>query len=443
MADHPSSSLLSPQLSTVLSSLNISLEAELNRYRRNRRLDGLAEEDLFTELEDPTFDFDALEQAVEATVAHTATLARPVTPPPVPVNKKLAAHITKDAGNKDAETPLSSALTVSKAKPQSQESSAIQPLSHGASLATSTQVHSPAESQISPSQASGLSEPGTLMPHPEVDSAGGLATTGYLASSEKLIESLADGPPMPDPVDTVAKPKRKTASLLAGATLGSLGLAAGLAASYLMANPLVTQQIASTFQGGEQAATTEPEDTFDPPGPDLSANEFIDLEIDNLSSLKMPQVTVSPGTGTTGPVGDTTQVNPATSNALPPIENQVASSSSTLSGSSASSSTVNPPLNSSAAPTPTLASRPVAPASIETQAVVIPTGLTYYVTAPFTTEQSLIAIRESISEAFVRRFADGDRIQIAAFDNAQAAGAFIEELKSQNITAQIYGPTTE
>ena len=75
--------------------------------------------------------------------------------------------------------------------------------------------------------------------------------------------------------------------------------------------------------------------------------------------------------------------------------------------------------------------------------MVIPTGLTYYVTAPFTTEQSLMAIRESISEAFVRRFADGDRIQIAAFDNPQAAGAFIEELKSQNITAQIYGPTTE
>lgn len=442
MADHPSSSVLSPQLSTVLSSLNISLEAELNRYRRNRRLDGLAEEDLFTELEDPTFDFDALEQAVEATVAHTATLARPVMPPPVPVNKKLAVHITKDAGNKDAETPLSSALTVSKAKPQSQELSAIQPLSHGASLATSTQVHSPAESQISPSQASGLSEPGTLMPHPEVDSAGGLATTGYLASSEKLIESLADGPPMPEPVDTVAKPKRKTASLLAGATLGSLGLAAGLAASYLMANPLVTQQIASTFQGGEQAATTDPEDTFDPPGPDLSANEFIDLEIDNLSSLKMPQVTVSPGTGTVGTVGNTTQ-NPATSNALPPIENQVSSSSSTLSGSSVTSSTVNSSLNPSAAPTPTLASRPVTPASIETQAVVIPTGLTYYVTAPFTTEQSLIAIRESISEAFVRRFADGDHIQIAAFDNPQAAGAFIEELKSQNITAQIYGPTTE
>ena len=73
----------------------------------------------------------------------------------------------------------------------------------------------------------------------------------------------------------------------------------------------------------------------------------------------------------------------------------------------------------------------------------MPVGLTYYVTAPYVSEQSLTNIRSSVSEAFVRRFADGNRIQIAAFDNPQAAQSFIEELQAQDISAQIYGPTTE
>ena len=51
---------LSPQLRTVLSSLSISLEAELNRYRRNRHYQGALEADLFAEIEDPSFDLEAM-----------------------------------------------------------------------------------------------------------------------------------------------------------------------------------------------------------------------------------------------------------------------------------------------------------------------------------------------------------------------------------------------
>jgi len=115
----------------------------------------------------------------------------------------------------------------------------------------------------------------------------------------------------------------------------------------------------------------------------------------------------------------------------------------TNSATSNTASTATSPTPTLASRSATLSSRPAAPAPIETQAVVIPTGLTYYVTAPFTTEQGLTTLRGSVSEAFVRRFADGDRVQIAAFDNPQAATAFVEELKTKNITAQIYGPTTE
>ncbi|MEL6902604.1 MAG: hypothetical protein AAFP07_16790 [Cyanobacteria bacterium J06606_4] len=251
-------------------------------------------------------------------------------------------------------------------------------------------------------------------------------------------------PELPDPVDTLTdgklKPKRKTVSLLAGATLGFVGLVAGLGASYFMANPGLTQRLVSRFRPPSLETASQSVRNFDPPGPDLSANEFIDLDIDNLSSLAMPTAVVVPS-------GDAAPPAPT---ALPPIEST---------GSAAPVPTALPPLPTGGAPAannlssggvpsnggaPSAAPMPgSAIAPIETQAVVMPVGLTYYVTVPFTTQQRLLDIRQSISEAFVRRFADGNRIQIAAFDNPQAAQQFIEELEAQDITAQIYGPTTE
>ncbi|MEL6471955.1 MAG: hypothetical protein AAFQ74_19680, partial [Cyanobacteria bacterium J06623_4] len=218
---------------------------------------------------------------------------------------------------------------------------------------------------------------------------------------------------------------------------------------YLMANPGLTQRLVGHFRQPSLETASRSVRSFDPPGPDLSASEFIDLDIDNLSSLEMPTAVVVP-------LGDAA---PSAPTALPPIESA---------GSAAPAPTALPPLPAGGAPAvnnlssggvpssgvpssgvPSNGAPAAAPipgraiAPIETQAVVMPVGLTYYVTVPFTTQQRLLDIRQSVSEAFVRRFADGNRIQIAAFDNPQAAQQFIKELEDQDITAQIYGPTTE
>lgn len=219
-------------------------------------------------------------------------------------------------------------------------------------------------------------------------------TNGYLASSEKLIESLSEAPPTPEPVTATPYHQRRT-SLLAGAALGLLGLVAGLGASYLLSNPQVAQRLADGSSGDRATIAAVDEETFTPTGPDLSAQEFINLELDNLSSLKMPQVPLDP------------QAAPA-SPALPPIANEASS-----------------------------------PTQSETQSVAIPAGSNYYVTVPFATEQGLLDIRKSVDEAFVRQFADGTRIQLAAFDNVESAQKFIEEIKGKGITAQVYGPTSE
>ncbi|MGD1897564.1 MAG: SPOR domain-containing protein [Phormidesmis sp.] len=403
------SSDLSPQLSKVLSGLSVNLEAELNRYRRNRRYSSVAEADLlFADLDDPAFDLDTVGSAVEASIAATVAAVKPITPPPLPQNKKLLAQPKTGAATDSLALPASATSSLALAD---QSDQAWPKLEHSPSAASGLMVQPSAREKV---EATGITSTG-------------MPSTGYLTSSEQLIESLADGPSIPEPVDANRKPKRKTVSLLAGASLGFFGLVAGLGASYLMANPLVTQRLASGF-GSESQTSLEPVQAFDPPGPDLSANEFIDLELDNLSSLKMPHVAIDPGSAISSETGEAIAPtntlesgleNPTAAPALPPIEPNAAASGTGHS------------------------TRSTAPPPVATQAVVVPVGLTYYVTTPFTTDQGLTTIRETVSEAFVRQFANGTQIQIAAFDNPQAAQALIAELKNKGITAQIYGPTTE
>lgn len=348
MINQHASSTLAPPLSAVLSSLNIDLEAELNRYRRNRPLSSQPNDsdDLFADLEDPAFDLDAIESAVQVTAEM---------PPPVPRNRKLF--------------------------PAAPASRAGLP---GSLLVASAQVIE------------------------DDHLASAIAPTPYLDSSEKLIESLLDVPPMPDPVSTAFKPRRKTVSLLAGAILGLGGLVAGLGASYLMSNPQMAQRVMNGLRGSAGAVATDPQKTFDPPGPDLSVEEFVDINIDSLSSLHMPQPGLDPQAAPSGLSSSALPPSPATSTALPPIANQ--NSNSTLGG---------------------------------IQAAVIPANATYYVTVPFTTEQALSGIRQSVAEAFARQFKVGSRVQLAAFDDLVSAQQFIKDIKTQGITAQVYGPTDE
>lgn len=411
---------LSPQLRAVLTSLNVDLESELNRYRRNRFIQDAADiDDTFADLEQDEFDLPSVESAAVKPVQDL-----PVFPPPVPPNKKIVAasqssspefsqgHEPGDAPTDErgrGQTVASNALSV---RGKAANAASSLPSSGFASTGASENepIKSDIEAALSPLKTTDTTSNDLLNPEKT-------APQGYLASSEKLIESLQDVPSMPAPVDTTLRPKRKTVSLLAGACLGLFGLVAGLGASYLMSNPLVAQQLANRFNGKDATVATASKSTFDPPGPDLSSREFIDIKMDNLSSLEMPQSPLDPSNkpDVAVPLADA-------SSSLPPISSQPSSQP-----------------GGQTATAPSASQLPV-----ETQAVVIPAGSNYYITAPFSTEQGLIEVRQTVDEAFVRRFADGsNRIQLAAFDNLSSAQQFIEELKVQGVTGQIYGPTAE
>ena len=394
---------LSPRLRPVLSSLSVNLESELNRYRRNRLTQAPSSEDVFADLEAGAFDIDVTNL--------TPTPPYPTFPPPVPPNRRL----TTPDGDRPKAPPLAAQL------PSFAPIDNDDPADNGTedpSVARST------DSFESPSFDPTAVVPGSIVNVTAVQTgdastgdndgsgfgAGGAAAnrapSGYLESSEKLIASLNDVPPMPDPVDISPKPKRKTVSLLVGATLGLFGLVTGLGVSYLLSTPSLMQRLAGFFKGEDETAVVASSETFDPPGPDLSQREFVDLEIDNLSSLQMSSDPLDPAANPNG------QALPGLppGNQLPPIEGQ---------------------------------SIPNPPASGEIQAAIVPSGVTYYVTVPFTTQQDLIDVRQSVEEAFVRSFSDGNRIQIAAFDNPQDAQQFVSDMNAQGITAFVYGPTTE
>ena len=423
---------LSLQPGAAQGALDTSLDAELTRYRRNRRLKSLSQ-DVYSNIEgDPDFDV----EPIKSTLAST--------PPPVPPNKKLiAAGYYDDHGSPESNRP---ALPCS-AQPVSDSPVADNPVSDNP-------VDEPNEPTINPSgvspsawlgptnkadetKAVGSEIVSTIVPqtqssldqliqaqHPRriAQSPPGMgAPSGYLASSTKLIESLEDKSAQPYLYQpAISRSRHKTVSLLAGAVLGYLGFLAGLGASYIVSNPLIAHRLAHglTSPSGENSAAT----TFDPPGPDLSSVEFVNLEIDNLSSLQMPESDLITPPSTPGVINS----------------DQPPAAPANLAGSSAASALAE---TGTILPTDSLSSDSVA---TEPQAAISPVGLmTYYVTVPFTSEQALWEIRQTISEAFVRRFADGNRIQIAAFDNAQSAKQFLEKINENNIGAEVYGPTTE
>lgn len=433
---HGLSPHLAPQLGSVLSSLTVSLEAELNRYRRNRRLDSLVRssissftrEDVFADIEsDSVFD------------EETAATALAVTPPPVPPNRKLIAS-QSSASTLPAPNSSVSSLPASISSVPKLPASGL-PVSSLIALPASTQVLSDRSvdvqavdvrsgqriEQIDPTYANTNKPSGNVsdasistLLSPMMKGGEAIALPlpspvtpdSYLASSEKLIESIENKTAPSDLLKPIALKPRRRVSLLAGAILAFLGLAGGLSASYMISNPLVAQRLVNGAQSDDVIANLK---AFDPPGPDLSGAEFIELEIDNLSSLQMPQAPL---------------MNPGDLPSVPAIP----------SGLAAPAPDATTPAQTNI---PTPASSAADTRAVGTQAAVLPVGLTYYVTAPFTSERDLDRIRETMSEAFVRQFSDGNRVQVAAFDNAQSAQQFIEELKEKNISAEVYGPTTE
>jgi hypothetical protein len=341
-----SADLPKPQLKTVLSNLNVHLEDELMRYRRQLRGQAAAAKPA------PAPSLDLI--SVKASAA-----------PPPPPNPLLVSQ---------------TALPEASAAPAPPE------------------VPAP-----------------DLALHPDQ-----VSPESYLASSEALLQSLAEerlepeAPEPPTPVEPYHPGRRSRMALWLGLLL--LLLVSSLGLGYVMMNPAVLSPLRNWVKARLPEAAETPsapapaeEPPADRPLPDLSTREFVELDLENLSTLDINSTGTPPSLST-------------------PIPGQ-----SGLPTDGTVTTPVTPP-----APLPP---SPVPPSPAPTSAV--PVGTSYYVIADYTGDASLAQVRTVVSDAFVRAFKPGSRIQVGAFDNAASAEQFVQALKQRGVTAQVYGPTDE
>ncbi|MEM9482245.1 MAG: hypothetical protein AAGA83_00985 [Cyanobacteria bacterium P01_F01_bin.116] len=393
---------IDPQLENVLRNLNVNLEDELMRYRRQRhgRVPPPPPPRRTAQLK--TIDL----ISVPATPGDSVPIES-ATPPPPPPNPFLKQQLSEPE-----EDPELAEL----------EQMMVQD--------TSTE------------EVSGAETDEELLPVPVSD----MPTEGYLESSEELLKSIAEEQTEPESVPEPYSPERKNNSLLklAGLVLVLLG---GIGVGFAITYPSQLQNLRSQlWPAGEpddieltETADTPAEpasplpsadpsdasvDGYKPPGPDLSTQEFKDLDdVQDLVTLEL----------------DTPNSTP-----FPPVSNpaQTPIPTTPAVGQPAQS----PALSSSAAPgTPAPATTPPAPApaAAPTPATTPAAGSNFYVVSAYTGDASLNKARELVPDAFVRNFNAGARIQLAAFDNQAQAEDQVAALTQQGAVVELFGPTNE
>jgi hypothetical protein len=306
----------------------------------------------------------------------------------------------------------------------------------------------------------------------------------YLASSEQLLRSLAE-----EEAELRAEEEPGLLqTLLTPLGIGSmlLLLLSSVTFGYLFTNPDSFKILG--FEKWLNSAQTEPEvsGSLSPAlnsqvpnpvmSPDLSSEEFVEINLGTLSTLSpggvspdaTPQTAPMPSTtpsiiGSQEPAIATapsstrpsTTVAPAPAPSAAARTRSSASQSAPSSRSSTSSSTTRtrqpaasaPP----ASPRPQAASRPAPanpqPAPTAPRVATAPATSNapprqdlYYVVTEYTGDRSLEAARQSVGDAYVRNLPNRAVVQMGAFSDRSRAEELQQQLQRDGISAQVYEP---
>ena len=281
----------------------------------------------------------------------------------------------------------------------------------------------------------------------------------YLASSEELLRSLAEEEAQ------LHKERRLRDNLLTPLAVGSLLLLLLTSATlgYIVTNPSVLQNLGGNrfskspkevaSPGTQSSITDTASETPIIQGPNLAAQEFVDLNLNNLSTLK----TASSASGSQAEaksdsaiqprVGSVTPANVANSSpqnladALLPPDIQPIIGTPTLVGPPPFSPQTQTPANV-AKPSPT--AKNIQPSAATANQVganpaQLPKGY-YYVLANYQSDRQLENIRKIVGDAYLLKFPQGSRIQLGTFDQESQAKTFIQVLQKKGIPASVYRP---
>ena len=398
--------VLATPLQSALNSLNVQLEQELARYRLARQGQAIPQKSVFKPRQRP---LNLISVGARPAGTSAATTEGRAVPPPPPPNPRLQRQ-------------------ASAAGPQT----------------------------IPPSTWVG----GAIVPQAEA------APSDYMASSEALLESLGSETPEPPPAaygpPTASWTQALATPLGMGALMLLLLVSGGL--GYVLVNPNAVSHLAELWPFGQEAEPTlapdpgtvavdSPSDRSGPAlSPDLSEQEFVQLDLSTLSTL--PLSTIRPPRAASTP---TTAVDSTPTTAIAPDSDRADSETSgaTTATPATPSSSANRPAPAAARPAPQSAPAPAAPAAPRQQPAVSPPAAapaapattpapvatsTYYVVTDYTGDPSLNQARQAVGDAYVRNFPVGARIQLGAFSSEADAAAHAESLQGQGISAQVYNP---
>ncbi|MGI0485094.1 SPOR domain-containing protein [Pantanalinema rosaneae CENA516] len=297
----------------------------------------------------------------------------------------------------------------------------------------------------------------------------------YLESSEELLRSLAETEA------DIEVEQSFMQNLLTPLGLGSmlLLLVSSAIFGYVIMNPSSLSQLFATRSGSKSVlnpptTVTPPNgaNTAQPPEPNLAAREFPEINPANLGTLKAEPGATSakpatkPGaksagnptarstdsgtsetTSTPAPIRSRSEPPAAAPEVYSPPEPAVApdppSNYRTYAPPARESSPPPPvvqpapPVQRSEPPAPAVAPQAVAPApSPATGSDAYP----YKIGIPYQNDQSLEAARKVVPDAFVRNGDDGAKVQVGASGSQADAEARAQELRNQGIPAEVYKP---
>jgi len=450
-----SHSSINSALQAALSSLDVQLEEELTRYRRQRAgRPVMSPRGLGRHQARKPLELIAVDKAGKKTPPALGMSTAPqISFPLGMMNQTPMAAPSEVEANSELKNPPSSAT--------SSTASLVAPSPTNAPSEAASQPLVPTEK---PTEVGGGLVPLTnAQAQPE----------DYLESSEQLLRSLAE-----QEVETAPK-KRFTDRLLSPLSVGSILLLLLSSATlvFIFRNPSTVSALNPKRFFGTKTATPakNPTDTTkvnntpvpEKPalqGPNLASGELSqEVNLGTLSRLEpsptlsavpaQPELPSNPG-GTVQapstvpnsalpPAGGSSDVSSAllpspgqpgtTSSKLPPIA-PLPPASAPQANQSHSSGTKTKPSSAPAKPAATQSANPKPKAESSVA------GGLYYVLVNYSSDRDLEQVKKVVPDAYVETFPQGAKIQTGAFDRESQAKTLVEELKRQGITASIYRP---
>jgi len=396
--------------------------------------------------------------------------------------QRIAQQALKHAKKEEKATPASG----NSPKPKAQ--SAIPPLlADGSSDRTPTPAPPPftfpAKSEFNPppSSANGAiaapPQPSVAADSSSEEVGAGLVAVAsapdeeYLESSEELLRSLAAEEAK------VRAERGVIQQLLTPMGLGSLLLLLLSSAlfGYVVMNPNSMNRVMARFerQQPQPMSSTPPAATSEtPPQPNLAEQEFKRLDLGSLATLKeegmavsqapapaaspQPLPTTTPSAAMSSTPGGVSVPADAPVNTAPvpstPAPLRPAGRVAPRAAVAPQTSPVRSPRSTTQPATvtrtnvakPAPAKTPKAPAKTAPKRVapeprtrVEGAQVPYKVVTEFQNDSSLQTVRKNVPDAFVKNFSDGAKVQVGAYDNEIEARAKVEALRKQGINAQI------